>query len=256
MNRRTIAPVTALFFGLALAMGCKPATPAGTTPPGEDTGASAASDEGAAASDDGAAAGDDGAAAADDGGSAKADASSNDPYAVAVRTECPADVNQDLPTSVFNDAVLIRLPKGVEAFVEQNPFFATMNPSKTDSTGCVEGVPPATITFGAMGYFQDDPEMQMDQYLKDTVESLGYPEGTTVNAGAAKGKGSKRSITADLEVPAAEGKGEARAFVMLKASHERMHWVVYECETPAWNALKATFKASAKSMLLLNPDAG
>ncbi len=252
MNRQTIAPVTALFFGLALAMGCKPATPDGTTPPGEDGAAkTAASDDGAAADDGGSKQ-----AAADDGGSKQAAANSNDPYAVAVRTECPADVNQDMPTSVFNDAVLIRLPKGVEAFVEQNPFFATMNPSKTDSTGCVEGVPPATITFGAMGYFQDDPEMEMAQYLKDTVESLGYPEGTTVNAGAAKGKGSKRSITADLEVPAAEGKGEARAFVMLKASHERMHWVVYECETPAWNALKATFKASAKSMLLLNPDAG
>ncbi|MGB1701000.1 MAG: hypothetical protein ACPHRO_13660, partial [Nannocystaceae bacterium] len=219
----------------------------------EDTGAatdaSAAGDGGEEAkSDDG------GDEAKSDGGDA---AKSDDPYAIAVRTECPADVNQDMPTSVFNDAVLIRLPKGVEAFVEQNPFFATINPSKPESTSCVEGVPGATILNGAMGYFQDDPEMDMEQYLKDTVEGYGYPLDTTkIEMGPAKGKGSKRSITADLDVPAGNGAPAARAHVMIKGGHGRMHWLIYECEAPAWNALKATFKESAKTMILLNPDAG
>ena len=248
MQRRITVTAASMFVGLMLAMGCKPATPDGTTPPGEDTGSSDAA--GDAGSSD-APAGDSGDAGASD--APAGDAGGDDPYAVAVRTECPADVNQDMPVSIFEDAVLMRLPKGVEAFVEQNPFFATMNPSNAESTTCVEGVPGATITFGATGYFQDDPEQTMDQYLTETLEALGYPAETKVNAGAAKGSGAKRSITAELEVPAGEGKGEARAFLQLKSSHDRMHWLVYECETPAWNALKATFAESAKSMLLLNP---
>ena len=246
MQRRIIFSASSLIFGLTLALGCKPATPEGTNPPGEDADATASSDGDSAEGSD--------AASNDDGDKKykKDDAGPEDPIAIAIRTECPAEVG-DSPVSVFNDNVLIRLPKGVEAFVEQNPMFATINPSKPESVSCVDGVAGAQITFGGMGYFSDDPEMTMNDFLKDTMASIGYPEGAKVNVESEKSKNGKRSIVASIEFTI-EGEGEKRAYVTLKSAHDRMHWLAYECDVGTWNALKATFKSSAKSMLLLNPD--
>ena len=233
-----------------LAMGCKPATPDGTTPPGEDTGSSDAA--GDAGSSD-APAGDSGDAGASD--APAGDAGGDDPYAVAVRTECPADVNQDMPVSVFEDKMLIRLPKGVQDIVEDTPFSGYINPRPAESTTCVDGVAGATIINGETGFFKDDPRRPMGKVLNDVLFStISFPETSKVDLGTEKGSGAKRTVTAEVTVPAAENKAESKAFVMLKSAHGRMHYLVYECETPAWNALKATFKESAKSMLLLNPD--
>ena len=94
----------------------------------------------------------------------------------------------------------------------------------------------------------------MGEFLNDVMFiSIGFPETSKVELGAEKGSGAKRTLTAEVTVPAAENKAESKAFVMVKSAHGRMHYLVYECETPAWNALKATFTESAKSMLLLNP---
>lgn len=251
-TRTLISSSLVIALSVALGAGCKPEPPGGTTPPdggnaaGDGGGSEAGGDGGGEAGGDGG-----GGEAGGDGGAA---AGGDDLLAKAIATECPAEVNQEAPTSVFGDAVLIRLPKGVASFVEETPSFAYMNPKPAPSVTCVEGVPEATITNGLMGYFQDDKKKDMETFAKETIEATGYTQaGATVKDAKSGGSGDRRTYSATLEVPEADGMPPATAYFHMKSAHGRMHYVVWETHPDAWNALKATFKESADKMLLLNP---
>lgn len=253
-TRTLISSSLVLALSVALGAGCKPEPPGGTTPP--DSG-NAAGDGGGSGGDGGAATGNGGGDGGDGGGNGGAaggdGGGSGDLLAKAIATECPAEVDEEAPTSVFNDAVLIRLPKGVETFVEETPFFAYANPKNAPSVTCVEGVPEATITDGRMGYFEDDKKKPAKESAREVMEQLGYKEAKILEESGG-GSGDRRNYTMILDAPEEEGVPPATAMLHLKSAHGRMHYILWAAHPDAWNALKATFKKSAEGMLLLNPE--
>jgi len=249
IRTRTLISSSLVFaLSVALGAGCKPEPPGGTTPP--DSGNAAGTGGGDSGGGDGG--GGDGGNGGGDGGNGGGDVSDDDLMAKAIATECPAEVDEEAPTSVFNDAVLIRLPKGVGSFVEETPFFAYMNPSNAPSVSCVEGVQEATITDGRMGYFEDDKKKDIKESAREVMEQLGYQDATVLEEKGG-GSGDRRTYSMSLEAPEAEGAPAAKAYLHLKSAHGRMHYILWAAHPNAWNALKATFKKSADGMLLLDP---
>jgi len=176
------------------------------------------------------------------------------PYEMAKKKECPADINQEAPVPMFADSILVRLPKNVPEFVEENPFFARMNPTDVESVTCVEGVPGATINRGYSGYFEAEEGAKLSDKAKATLTSLGYPESATFSDGKdGKSNAGGASYTAVIDVPADEqNPNPAKAYIVMKTGYGRTYWMIFECHPAAWNALKASFAATGDSMLLLN----
>ncbi len=240
-------------LALALSFGtlaCKPTPPEGTTPP---DGTSGGATDGGGGGDGGASDGGGGDGGSSDGGG-DGGGGSNDPYELAKTKECPADINQEAPVPMFADSILVRLPKNVPEFVEENPFFARMNPPGVESVGCVEGVPGATINRGFAGYFETDANKKLADQAKETLVTLAYPEGSEL-ADIKEGKSNAggASFSAVVDVPADDKNPEpAKVFIVMKAGYGRTYWMLFECHPAAWNALKASFVATGDSMLLLN----
>jgi hypothetical protein len=228
--------LASLALGLTSSFACKPKPPEGTTPPDDatadaDTGKKGRKGKKGKKGDDG---------GGDDGGAAE----SEDP----TQKVCPAE-NGDVPTTVFLESTLVKLPKGVEAMVEQTPFFATMNPSQVESVSCVEGLPGAMISFGAMGYFEDDQKKDIKQSAAETIKSIyGDTLDVKMSEESSGGGGDRRSFQAVMDIPPDPQNGKpdpARGLIALKSAYGRMYWMIWETHPNAWNALKESFKKAA-----------
>ena len=235
--------VASLAIGLSSSFACKPDPPDGTNPP-DDGDAAAADTDGKK--------GKKGKKGKDKGGDKDA-AAQEDP----TKKKCPAENGEASP--VFADSVLLYLPKGVEAMVEQNPFYATMNPSQAESVTCIKDVPGAMITFGAMGYFEHDKKKGPEDTAKETVLSIyGEELKVEIKDGKSGGGGDMITYSAVLDIPPDPQNGKpdpAKALLTLKSGYGRMYWQVWECHPAAWNALEASFRRGAE-FLLVPDDAG
>lgn len=165
---------------------------------------------------------------------------------------CPAEVGE-YPAPYFMDTVLIRLPKGVteDNFIEYTPGVFARLSAVVDSVSCVKDVPGATITFMAMTVFQDDPAKSLTAFRDETLTAFGYANAKFTEE---KADDAKRTyeVVIDVDADPANGKPEpARALFVLKTGHGNMYAVVYETHPNAWNALKETFRESAKRISLL-----
>ncbi len=226
------------FLVLGLAVSCGKKTPDGTTPPGETgsaTGDAAASggDAGGDASGGDATAGETpaGDPAAGEAGGGVADASK----------VCDAEVS-DTPKALFNDNVLIRLPKGVD-IVEQSPFFARITSSNTQST-C-----DAIVSFAAVGYFQSDASKSPTQVRDETIKARGL-DPSSITWGEETTKNRDYSASYELgEGP--KGEPPIKGWIALKEKAGSTFWVAYETHPNAWNAVKKSFQESAKRLIIV-----
>jgi hypothetical protein len=231
-----------LALGLSSSFACKPKPPEGTTPPEDAT---------AAAADDGGKKGKKGKKGNKGDAGDKGGGEEEDP----VKKVCPAE-NGDVSTPVFAESALVKLPKGVAAMVEQNPFFATMNPPQVESVSCVKDVPGAMITFGAMGYFEDDKKKDIKLTADEAINTIYGGLAVTKSEETSGGGGDRRSYTVVIDVPPDPQNGKpdpAKALVTLKSAYGRMYWMIWETHPNAWNALKNTFKFSSDDLLFLDP---
>ena len=238
----------ALVMGLGLQPGCKPNTPSGTNPPGEDGDGSGRSgrrgnrgsgDEGGA----GGGGGDEG------GGEPVAQDDGSRDWA----KECPGEVSQT-PAPLFpspetgEPTAFIRVPKGMDKddLVEQTPFFfQTMN-----SSGFVS-VCDAMVQFMAAGMVDDQPATEMkafvDQFLQ---QNMGYQvqswEGETVEG---------RKLTGAIEVSSQAG-GEGKLWVSFENKYNagKVFFVVLEAHPNAFAAIKPTFQAVTDSLIVVPPE--
>ncbi len=227
-----------LCLSLCFVAGCDK-DPAGTTPP--DDGGSANSDTGdkTDGSSDGGSAG--------DGGSASDGGSADDP----TQKVCDAEV-AEYPAPYFEDTVLIRLPKNVteDNFIEMQPGFVRIA-TEIESTGCVTDLPGAMISFMALSSFEEDKAKDMTTYRDEVLAAYGYID-VEISEEEMDEKG--RFYQAVLDVPPDENKpAPARALFQLKAANGMMYAVVFETHPNAWNAIKNTFRESAKRMSFLAP---
>ena len=171
----------------------------------------------------------------------------NDP----TKKVCPAET-AEYPEPYFGDTVLIRLPKGVTAenFVEFQPGFARLS-SEVESVSCIPDFPGAMITYMALASFQDDPNKPMEEFRDETFEAFGYKD---VKLSEEKLDPDTRFYQAVLDVPPGGGKADpARAFFQMSSANGNMYAIVFEAHPDAWNALKETFRESAKKMSFLAP---
>jgi hypothetical protein len=168
---------------------------------------------------------------------------------------CPAETAK-VPFPVFSSTALVRLPKGVEGMVEQNPFYASMNPSQVESVSCIEGIPGAMIVHGSMGYFEDDAGRTMDDVAQETLQQLYAQLPVTMRESRRDGSADHRTFSAVLDIPPDPQNNHpdpARALITLKSGYGRMYWMVFEAHPNAWNALEATLQATSDSLVLVNP---
>ncbi|NVB41300.1 hypothetical protein G6O69_25900 [Pseudenhygromyxa sp. WMMC2535] len=234
--------ISSLILSLCLVTACDK-SPKGTTPPDEgDASADAGKGKAKNKNKD----------KSEDAGEGGEDAGSNaeDP----TTKVCAAEV-ADYPAPYFEDTVLIRLPRGVteDNFVEMNPGFVRIA-SEVESVSCVEDIPGALITFMAMSAFQEEKDKDMATYRDETLEAFGYVGGSLSEEQI---DDKARTYVAVIDMPAQPemGKNEpARALFKLQAANDMMYAIVYETHPNAWNALKETFRESAKRMSFLAPQ--
>jgi hypothetical protein len=223
------------FLVLGLAASCGKKTPEGTTPPGE-TGSGSGDVTGDA---DGGDAGDD--TKAGGGDTAAGDTAAGGEPTVDPNKVCDAEVS-DTPRALFNDNVLIRLPKGVD-LVEQTPFFARITSSNTQST-C-----DAIVSFAAVGYFQTDPSKNPTQVRDETIKARGIPP-TGITWGDETTK--NRDYSASYEVgEGPKGEPPIKGWIQFKEKAGNTFWVAYETHPNAWNAVKKSFQESAKRLIIV-----
>ena len=232
------------FLVLGLAVSCGKKTPEGTTPPGETgSGGDAAGGGDAGGGDAGNGDGDAGAGGGDGGagGAGGGDAAAAGDPPVDASKVCDAEVS-DTPKALFNDNVLIRLPKGVD-LVEQTPFFARITSSNTQST-C-----EAIVSFAAVGYFQSDPAKNPAQVRDETIKARGIdPGGITWGDETTK----NRDYSASYEVgEGPKGEPPIKGWIQFKEKAGSTFWVAYETHPNAWNAVKKSFQESAKRLIIV-----
>lgn len=229
---RTLA-VPVLVLGLAVA-GCGKKTPDGTTPPGE-TGAGGGDAAGGGGGESGGGEAGGGEAGGESGGGQAAGGEAGpDPSKV-----CEAEVG-DTPRAVFADNVLLRLPKGMD-LVEETPFFARIATKDTVST-C-----DAIISFGALGYFQADPNKPVKQARDETIQAArGVPPGeVTWTEETEKG----RDYSGTYSIPEdSKGNPPIKGWFVIKEKGGYTFWYALETHPNAWNALAKTFKESGNRL--------
>lgn len=234
---------TSLILAL-IAPACGPETPGGTTPPSDATEKTSESDGGESTpAQEGGDAGDAGDASKSEG-TEPAQPAAEDPS----KKVCDAKV-LGAPTALFAESMLIRLPHGMDpdSLVEETPFF--IRAPSFDSVSCVEGLPGATVSFTAMGYFEDDPKKSVTDYRDETFEALGYPKGLKFSQEQTNGR--NYEVAADVP-PDAKNPEPAKAWFVLKSKYGRMYYVIYQVHPNAWNAMKKTLKLSTDKMFLLD----
>jgi hypothetical protein len=94
----------------------------------------------------------------------------------------------------------------------------------------------------------------MKTYARETLEAAGYGAGATISDEAESGGADRRVYTATVELPGdAQNPEPVKLMFVMKSAYGRMYYLIFETHPNAWNALKATFKESADSLLFLNP---
>lgn len=226
------------FLVLGLAASCGKKTPDGTTPPGETGATDAAADSGGSDAGSGAS-GEAGGEAGDGGTKTPAGdppAEGPDPSKV-----CDAEVS-DTPRALFNENVLIRLPKGVD-LVEQNEVFARITSSNTMST-C-----DAIVSFAAVGYFQTDPSKTPVVIRDETLKQARGVEPSEATWSEEITKNRDYSVAYELPV-GPKGEPAIKGWIAFKEKAGVTYWVAYETHPNAWNAVKKSFQESTRRLLI------
>jgi hypothetical protein len=163
---------------------------------------------------------------------------------------CPAEVGL-VPDEPFGGKLAIRLPVGVDRLVEQTPFFATIDPLPARSVVCVDGTEPASIEFGAVGFFSDDPRRPMEELADETLDGLYRGSYLRVLERNAWGSGDQRGYLAVVDMPFdADRDRSSRALLTLESAHGNVVWLVWETSVEDWVALEPTLRLSADTILL------
>ena len=220
-----------LALTMTASMGCGKKTPEGTNPPGETGGSEAGGGSDGGGSDGGGSESGDSGDAGDGGG----DADGGE-----VAQECPSEVS-DTPTALFADKLVMRLPKGVE-LVERTPFLFTANNAIS--------VCDAIVSRMAVGYFEFDPNRPTKEVRDGIIEQLGYQPGDVLGWADESEKGA--SYTGTFEVgEGPNGEPPVKGLLTMKEAEGIHYWAVYEAHPNAWPAIVATYKESAKRILIL-----
>ncbi len=223
------------FLVLGLAASCGKKTPDGTTPPGETGATDAAADSGGSDAGSGTPGTEPG-----DTGDAKTPAGDPPSEGPDPSKVCEAEVS-DTPRALFNENVLIRLPKGVD-LVEQNEVFARITSSNTMST-C-----DAIVSFAAVGYFQTDPSKTPIVIRDETLKARGVdPKDATWSEEITK----NRDYSGAYELPVgSKGEPAIKGWISFKEKAGITYWVAYETHPNAWNAVKKSFQESTRRLLI------
>lgn len=226
--------VSVICFSFALAVpACKNTPPDGTSNPpgsGDAVGKRGKRNRG----------GGDGGASGDEGGGEEGGGEAP--------KSCEAKV-ADTPTALFGDQVLIRPPINVE-LVEDNPQFAT-----TFTSGGFVSACEATVDRMSLFVFQNDPKKKLGTYLDEVVNEMlpksGYQNGTR----------DKNYLETDtdahtgVEYPAADGAPPAKLYIAVARRFDNVFVILYQTRPDEFVVLKPTFEESAKSLLVIPPDA-
>lgn len=234
---RTVTAST-LVLALSLGMGgCNKTKPDGTTPPttGGDTAATGGGDAGSGGDTAATGGGDTG--GGDTGGGEKPAPPKN----------CEAKV-ADAPTALFGEQVLIRPPINVE-LNEENPTMAVGAVSGGFVSAC-----EATVDRMTLLVFENDKKKSAkafgEEFIADYLTKGGYTGGT--NGTPVVETNDEFDIS--VEYPAAGGQPASVLYIAVRRRHANFFTLVYQTRPGEFAALKPTFTASAKSLLVKKPS--
>lgn len=166
---------------------------------------------------------------------------------------CEARLAEEAET-FFASSFTVWMPSGIEGFVEQNPFYATIRPSRPMAL-CADGSEAGKVQFGSSGYFEDDPTKPLDLFAEEVALSI-YGEDLAVTSSSVERDetAQSRRILVELEVPPHPHSGdptsESRAFLGLISGYGRMYWIMYESTVDDWAAVSPALRRSIKSVRL------
>lgn len=228
---RTVFAST-LVLALAAPVGCDKTKPEGTTPPttGGDTAATGG--------------GDSGGSGGDSGGSSDSGGETGDKPPEPAK-KCDAKV-ADAPTALFDEHVLIRPPINVE-LVEDNPTKAEAVVSGGFVSAC-----EATVDRMSLFVFDNDAKKSAKVFADEFLENLakgGFTGGTRSSAIVE----TNDEYDLSVEFPAAGGQPASVLYLAVRRRHANFFAIVYQTRPGEFAALKPTFTASAKSLLVKKP---
>ena len=173
-----------------------------------------------------------------------ASADDEDAHASASAMPCEAAV-ADAPTALFNERVLVRMPKNVE-ILEENSTFAVAQASGGFVVTC-----DAALRRASLMIFKNDPKKTLGDRAREFTEALekmGY-------VGARDMQWSERpdGRRGRVQIPAAEGQPTVELLVDLKRRFDLMPVLVYEAEPDDFAKLEPSIIASADSLLVAPP---
>lgn len=239
---------------LAVAPGCGPKKPNGTTPPTTSGGAGG---DGGASADGGGDGGGDGAASADGGGDPGASGDGGGDSGGTPAETCEAKVAD--PALLFSSSILIRPPHGVEFLPDDgNPTFTQAIMSGGFISAC-----DANIKRINMLVFPHDKKKGVEGTLKEFVESLaaqGYQGGKDLGV-KHEAKGEKHVA---WEFPAQGGQPASVLYIAAAVRTgatvppidkiDNVFVVVYETTPADFKLLEPSFAESGKSIFIVPPD--
>lgn len=234
---RTIAaPALILAVGFGLAA-CQPDKPPGTTPPGDGGNGAAVDPEPSEGGGSEVAATDPG------GGDEGAEAPSNE-----LPKDCAAQI-ASVSVPLFGDRVLVKPPINVE-LVQEHEGLATTYASGGFVSACDATVDKMTILV-----FKNDKKKKLATYVDEVINDMLPKNGF---AGGTRGKNHVETATdihTDIEYPAANGAPPAQLYVAVTRKFDYVLVAVYQTRPPEFPVLLPSFRESAKSILVVPPDA-
>jgi len=221
--------VLALSTGIG---GCDKKKPEGTTPPtsGGDT----------------AATGGDASSGGDSGGSAGGSGGDSGGETPPPAKACEAKV-ADAPTALFDERVLIRPPVNVE-LIEDNPMKAEAVVSGGFVSAC-----EATVDRMSLFVYENDTKKSAKVFADEFLENLargGFSGGTKSSAIVE----TNDEFDISVEFAASGGNPATVMYLAVRRRHSNFFIIVYQTRPGEFPALKPTFTASAKSLLVKKPS--
>ncbi len=150
----------------------------------------------------------------------------------------------DHSTGLFAGRVMVRLPKGLE-LVEQNPYYSQLAASP-QATSC--GAP---VRFASVGFFQQPAGASVTQVRDQLLELRGIPaESVTWADEGTRGLNYTGAYTATAD--AKTGAPPVRGWMVLREAPGDKHayFALYETDEASWDALRAVFQESGKTLLV------
>lgn len=156
-------------------------------------------------------------------------------------TQCEAEV-ADVPTALFDDTVLLRLPIGVEVeAVPDRPFLAKMKADQAVST-C-----GAVVRYAAVGRADGLPKLPVTE-IRDTIfreNRMVDPEGLTWSQDHTTDGRHYHGAYVSAAAPGIKG-----WFVLLQKGGTNV-WAMFETDEAKWPALERTFQQAGKRLLVV-----